>query len=114
MPFLRFKGFDKEKLTAVAPQMIERFAAIAHIPEEIVKLELLMVEAINKTPLSLEIFMFQREQQVHDAIAAMMNQLLEEHGFANVHIFFIILNPSLYYKQGQPLKEVPRLPVPHS
>lgn len=111
MPFLRFKGFDKNILTAMAPLMIEKFSAIANIPEEIVKLEMLQVEAINNTPLSVEIFIFQREQQTHDEIAAMLNQMLEEQGFEKVHIFFIILNPALYYKNGQPLKEVPKRSV---
>lgn len=113
MPFLRFNGFDKQKLTKMSPKIIEKFAQIAQIPEEIVKLELVHVEKINQTPLSLEIYMFPREQEKHDRIAAMLNQLFVEHGVLNVHIFYILLTPSLYYKEGQPLKEAPRLPVTH-
>ncbi len=105
MPFLRFKGFDKPFLQAIAPVITEKFSGIAKIPEETVKIELINVERITDTPLSLEIFMFQRDKEEHDAIASAMHNVLKEYGFAHVHIFFIILEPSLYYKEGVPLKE---------
>ncbi|GAB6991471.1 DUF1904 family protein [Paenibacillus pini] len=107
MPFIRFKGFEKEFVERIAPVFIERFASIANIPQEIVKLELLHVEKITNSPLSVEIMMFPREHEKHDAIAAMIHSLLEEHGYSHTHIFYILLNPSLYYKEGLPLREIP-------
>jgi hypothetical protein len=107
MPFLRFKGFEKNFLKQISPLLIEQFSDIANIPREIVKIELLDVEQITDTPLSVEIFMFQREQKKHDALASKMYSILSEYGYKNVHIFFIILTPSLYYKEGRPLKEIP-------
>jgi hypothetical protein len=109
MPFLRFKGFEKKHLKEAAPALTKEFARIANIPEEIVKIELLPVEQITNTPPSLEILMFQRKKEVHDALASKLHAMLSEYGYENVHIFFVILTPSLYYKEGQPLKEIPSI-----
>ncbi|ERI08713.1 hypothetical protein HMPREF0083_03220 [Aneurinibacillus aneurinilyticus ATCC 12856] len=111
MPFLRFKGFDRNLLKTISPTLIEEFSHIVNIPKDIVKIELLTVEQITNTPPSLEILMFQREQEKHDALAATLYSMLKEHGYTNVHIFFVILTPSLYYKEGQPLKEIPKIEV---
>ncbi|MGN7470299.1 DUF1904 family protein [Brevibacillus sp. SAFN-007a] len=104
MPFLRFKGFEKEKLQSVSPLIIEEFARIAEVSREKVKLELLLVERLTNSPLSLEIMMFPRDQKQHDEIARAMNRILHKQGFENVHIFFILLSPALYYKEGLPLR----------
>lgn len=104
LPFLRFKGFEKAKLQSVAPLIIEEFARIAEVSEEKVKLELLLVEQLTNSPLSLEIMMFPREQNKHDEIASTMNRILQKQGFENVHLFFILLSPELYYKEGLPLQ----------
>ena len=104
LPFLRFKGIDKDKVKAMSPIVVEQFARIAEVSEEKVKIELLVVEQITNSPSSLEILMFEREQEKHDAIAATMNAILEEHGYGQVHIFFVLLSPTLYYKEGVPLK----------
>lgn len=103
MPYLRFKGFPTDFLRSVAPRVVEEFAQIVHIPNEKVKIESLVTEAITQVPLSVEILMFPRKQDVHDAAASMLNRLLLEHGYENVHIFFVILNPLVYYKNGEPL-----------
>jgi hypothetical protein len=104
VPFLRFKGFEKDFLKKISPEVIEKFSRIVSIPKEIIKIELLTVETITETPLSLEIFMFQRAQEIHDALASVLHDILSEHGYKNVHIFFVMLNPSFYYKEGNPLK----------
>lgn len=104
MPFLRFKGFEKEWLRNASPVIIDEFARIAEVAKEKVKIELLLVEQITNSPLSVEILMFEREQEKHDAIAHMIHEILKPHGFENTHIFFILLSPSLYYKEGMPLQ----------
>lgn len=106
MPYLRFKGFDEEFLRQQAPVLAAEFARVAAVPQEIVKVELLSITQITATPLSLEIFMFPRDQQKHDDIAATLHDLLSHFGYRNVHIFFVLLTPSLYYKEGRPLKNV--------
>lgn len=53
--FLRFKGFPKETLKQLAPQIVTDFAKMAQVPEEKVKIELLQVEPIIQSPRSLEI-----------------------------------------------------------
>ncbi len=110
MPYLRFKGFDEGFLRENAQQFIDGFARVAEVPREKVKIELLPVIQITATPLSLEIFMFPREQGKHDFIAATMATLLTHFGIQDVHIFFIPLSPRLYYKEGQHLKHISWLP----
>ncbi|MGA8943780.1 MAG: DUF1904 family protein [Thermoactinomyces sp.] len=110
MPYLRFKGFSKTSLERLAPQIVAHFAKMAHVSEEKVKIELLSVEPITNSPRSLEIMMFPRNKKVHDQLAEKLNQLLNENGFGNTHIFFILLSPSLYYKNGQALEEIPSPP----
>ncbi|KOP68692.1 hypothetical protein AMS62_28250 [Bacillus sp. FJAT-18019] len=104
MPYLRFKGFPEVFLEELTPQVVEEFAGIVHIPKEIVKIESLPYQIITNTPLSVEILMFQRSQEIHDAIAASIHNILSEHGYRNVHIFFVILQRNLYYKEGRPLE----------
>ncbi len=110
MPYLRFKGFPKTSLERLAPQIVTHFARMAQVSEEKVKIELLPVEPITNSPRSLEIMMFPRNKKVHDRLAEKLDQLLNENGFANTHIFFILLSPSLYYKDGRSLEEIPSPP----
>ncbi|GIM46610.1 hypothetical protein DNHGIG_21590 [Collibacillus ludicampi] len=105
MPFLRFKGFEKDFVRNIADRVRKEFASIVDIPEEIVKIEILHVERITDTPLSLEIFMFEREPEKHHRIASCLYRILNEHGYQGVHIFFVFLKPEFYYKFGKPLVE---------
>lgn len=107
MPFLRFKGFKEEGLRQILPSLIDTFAQVAGVPREVVKVELLNITQITVTPRSLEIFMFRRNQNKHDAIAATLDALLSSQGYLGVHIFFVLLSPALYYKDGAPLKTIP-------
>jgi hypothetical protein len=109
MPFLRFKGFEKDFLQGISVAVATEFSRIANIPKDIVKIERLIVEQVTDTPLSVEIFMFPREQKIHDALAAMLHHILDSRGYKNVHIFYILLSPALYYKGGCALKEIPAL-----
>lgn len=106
MPYLRFKGFDEEFLQQLLPVLVGEFSRVAAVPPEIVKVELLCIKQITATPRSLEIFMFPRDQGKHDQIAANLNALLSHFGYRDVHIFFVLLSPSLYYKDGMPLKDI--------
>ncbi|MFC7440498.1 DUF1904 family protein [Laceyella putida] len=112
MPIMRFKGFERERIKTLAPLIIDGMHEVANVPKENVKIELLHVEAITKSPQYVEILMFEREQEQHDAVAAMLHHLLCRHGFEQVHIFFIRLTPSLYYKGGTPLNQIPMAKKP--
>jgi hypothetical protein len=111
MPYLRFKGFTEEFLRVVSPVLVEEFARVAAVPREVVKVELLTIERITDTPRSLEIFMFPRTQENHDRIAVSLYELLSNLDYGEVHIFFVLLKPSLYYKEGRPLKNIAWLPA---
>ena len=106
LPFIRFKGFESDFLHGISPVISEEFARLAGVAPEKVKLESLQVEAITNSPLSVEIYMFPRDQEKHDAIASMIHKILAEHGFPHAHIFFVLLSPSLYYKEGLPLQSI--------
>lgn len=111
MPYLRFKGFAEEDLRQALPAIVEAFSRVAAVPQEIVKVELLNIMQISATPASLEIYLFPRTQEQHDAIAATLHDLLGRFGYRDVHIFFVLLTPSLYYKQGLPLQNISWLPA---
>ena len=106
MPYLRFKGFDEEFLRQQVPRLVEEFSRTAAVPQEIVKVELLSITQITPTPRSLEIYMFPRTQEKHDAIVATLYAILGRFGYRHVHIFFVLLVPSLYYKEGRPLQNI--------
>ncbi len=106
MPYLRFSGFDEETLRDRLPEIATLFARVAAVPREIVKIELLRIERLTDTPRSLEILMFPRSQEKHDAIAAALHGLLGTFGYGETHIFFLHLSPALYYKGGLPLHTV--------
>ena len=110
MPYLRFKGFEEGFLRGNSSLIVEEFARAAGVPHDKVKVELLPVIRITSTPLSLEIFMFPRAQRKHDIIAQRLDALLRLFGMRDVHIFFIPLLPQLYYKKGEPLREISWLP----
>lgn len=111
MPYLRFKGFDEEFLRQQVPLLVDEFSRTAAVPREIVKVELLSITQITPTPRSLEIYMFPRSQEKHDTIAATLNTILDRFGYGDVHIFFVLLAPSLYYKEGMPLQNISWLPA---
>ncbi|GAB6930293.1 hypothetical protein JCM10914A_42760 [Paenibacillus sp. JCM 10914] len=104
MPYLRFKGFSNVFLEELTPRIVDEFAKVVQVPKEIVKIELLPYQIITNTPLSVEILMFERPQEIHDAVADSIHRLLLEKGYPNVHIFFVILQRKLYYKEGKPLE----------
>ena len=106
MPYLRFKGFDEEFLRQQLPLLVEEFSRTAAVARDIVKVELLRITQITSTPRSLEIYMFPRRQEKHDAIAATLHAILSRYGYRDVHIFFVLLTPSLYYKEGMPLQNM--------
>ena len=106
MPYLRFKGFEEEFLKRELAAIVELFSHVAAVPRDIVKVESVDITRITDTPRSLEIYMFPRSQEKHDAIAAVLNELLCDSGYPDVHIFFVLISPSLYYKNGEPLQEV--------
>lgn len=111
MPFLRFKGFDEEVLQRALPVLVEEFSRVAAVPSGIVKIELLNITRITPTPPSLEIFMFPRAQEKHDAIAESLYEVLKHFGYSDVHVFFVLLTPSLYCKEGRPLKDLEWYPL---
>jgi hypothetical protein len=106
MPYLRFSGFADEFLHGQLPELVTAFSRAAAVPRDIVKIELLQVKRLTDTPRSLEILMFPRSQEKHDAIARALHGLLSSHGYGETHIFFVPLAPALYYKQGLPLHTV--------
>jgi hypothetical protein len=106
MPYLRFKGFDEDFLRQQLPLLVEEFSRTAAVPREIVKVELLSITQITSTPRSLEIYMFPRTQEKHDAIVEILHAILSRFGYRDVHIFFVLLAPSLYYKEGRPLRNI--------
>ena len=108
MPYLRFRGFDEKLLLEMLPELQDQFSLMAAVPPEIVKIELLSDPQIAGTPCSLEILMFPRDQDKHDSIVAALHTALSMHGYRDAHIFFVLLSPSLYYKQGKPLKDATR------
>jgi hypothetical protein len=38
----------------------------------------------------------------------MLHTLLQEHGCSNVHIYYNLLSPALYYKGGVALNKIPK------
>ncbi|MEW9668523.1 DUF1904 family protein [Ammoniphilus sp. 3BR4] len=103
MPYLRFDGFTKEDLSPLIPRITREFANTAEVDEEKVKVELCQSERLTNSPRYLEIRMFQRSQDKHDRIVAVLDDILQSGGFKETHIFYIILSPQLYYKNGKPL-----------
>jgi hypothetical protein len=103
MAYLRFKGFEEEFLRQQRPLLISEFSRVSKVPQEMVQIELLSVRHITDSPRSLEISMFQRDQGRHDAIAENLYDLLSHFGYRDVHIFFVVLMPSLYYQEGMPI-----------
>ncbi|MDT8977698.1 DUF1904 family protein [Paenibacillus sp. chi10] len=104
MPYIRFKTFPDAFVEEIAPDIVKEFASIVRVEQEKVKIEVLNVHIITNTPLSVEIMMFQRDKETHDAVAASIDHMLRERGYPGVHIFFIILDPHYYYKEGKPLR----------
>ncbi len=105
MPYLRFSGFEEGFLHRVLPVLVEEFSRVAGVPPKTVKVELLQIRQITATPSSLEIRMFPQPRERHDRIAALLHELLSHFGHGDVHIYFVLLAPSLYYKEGVPLAD---------
>ncbi|MFB4213198.1 DUF1904 family protein [Shouchella sp. JSM 1781072] len=104
LPYLRFTGFSTETLQALAPAIIDVFTGIVDMSKEKVKIERVMSEPIANVPLTLEIRMFPRDQDVHDDIAETFTTFFREEGYDSVHIYFLLLSPERYYKNGKPIK----------
>jgi hypothetical protein len=113
MPYLRFKGFDEAFLRQQQPLLVAEFSRVSGILQESVKIELLPIKRITDTPRSLEIHLFPMDQKKLDAVAENLYDLLSNFGYPDVHIFFVLLSPSLYYQEGQPTQNRSWLPAKH-
>ena len=107
MPFIRFKGFNKEDVERLSESIIEKSSEIIEVPKQLIKLELLNIETITPNPCTVEIYMFQREPDKHHALANSLYQIISQAGYKDAHIFFVMLTEAYYYKQGQPLTNYP-------
>ncbi|ANX13931.1 hypothetical protein ABE41_018115 [Fictibacillus arsenicus] len=105
MPFIRFTGFNRETLEIFAPSLIEKIATIANIQKDTIKLELHKTEPLTQSPPSIEILIFPRDQQTFDSLSSLIYEILSKYGYTNVHIFFQLLSPLLYYKNGVSIDE---------
>lgn len=104
MPFIKFRGFEKKDVLVFAPKIIKEFSGITEVTKDMVKIEISEVEIITSSPYTVEISMFKRDQEKHNAIATAIYKILSEYGYEDSHIFYTILSPSLYYKEGNPLR----------
>lgn len=107
MPFIRFKGFNKEDVERLSESIIEQSSEIIEVPKQLIKLELLNIEAITPNPCTVEIYMFQREPDKHHALANSLYQIVSQAGYQDAHIFFVMLTEAYYYKEGQALTDYP-------
>ncbi|SHG06076.1 DUF1904 family protein [Ornithinibacillus halophilus] len=103
MPFIKFYGFNQETLQNKSNQIISIITDRANIKATKVKIYNAPDISITINPPIIEIAMFQRPIETYDSIASDLNNLFHDTEFHNPHIYFVVIEEKLYYKQGLPI-----------
>jgi len=106
MPQVRIKGITPEGVKLISKEIIDTIAVLTNCPREHVEIDVVLTRALRdgieleSTPF-VEIYWFDRGQEITDKTAKALTQLIQSTGIENIDIAFHLFQKNLYYENGQ-------------
>lgn len=105
MPQLVIRGMKKEHVQAISKTLVDELTNIVGCPSDYFTIE--FVEAcyikdgldVSGTPL-IQVNWFDRGQAIQDAAAQAIDRQIRSAGYAQIEIFFVVLEETKYYENG--------------
>ncbi len=105
MPQLIIRGMKKQDIQTISKTLVDELTDIIGCPREYFTIELLETiffkDGIEVTgsPL-IQVNWFERGQELQDAAAQAIDQAVRRAGYEQVEIFFVVLEKTGYYENG--------------
>lgn len=106
MPALKFKSIDENKALSISKQLIDELQELIQCPREYFSIELVQSKFIMdgifvEGPQMVDVFWFDRGQEVQDKAAKIITKHINSVGYENVDIIFYSLEKNKYYENGE-------------
>lgn len=106
MPTLKLRGIEAEKVRTVSKNLIDELQQLLQCPREYFSLEAVQAvyifdgEFVKGWP-AVEVYWFERPQEVQDKAAEIITNYIHSIGYENVDVIFTLLDKSRYYENGE-------------
>ncbi len=106
MPQIVIKGMEEKDVMALSAKLPAQLSAIVGAPEDWFSVEYLPSRfyfggvLVSHDPL-IQVWWFDRGQEVQDRVAESIDRLCRQLGYQQIEIFFLPLEKSAYYENGQ-------------
>lgn len=105
MPILKLKAIDVKSTCGISKQLIDELQELIKCPREYFSLEVVQCdyildgEIVSGLPV-VEVYWFDRGQEVQDKAAETITKYIHSAGYTNVDVIFFALKESRYYENG--------------
>lgn len=106
MPQVRIKGITPENVKLISKEIADTISTLTGCPREHVDIDVMLVRTLRdslevETSPFIEIYWFDRGQEVTDKVAKALTQIIQNLNIKSVDIAFFILQRNLYYENGE-------------
>lgn len=106
MPIMKVNAIKKEEVMAISNSLIDELEALLKCPRNYFVLEVVANtfvmdgEVVEGLP-RIEVYWFDRGQEVKDAFAQIVTKKVRQIGYENLDIIFFDLKEASYYENGE-------------
>lgn len=106
MPALRLKSIDSKRALSISKTLIDELQKLIQCPRDYFSIEVALSSFIKdgefvEGPPEVEVFWFDREQEVQDKTAKIITKYINSIGYESVDVIFHTLEESRYYENGE-------------
>lgn len=106
MPALKLKSIDENKALSISKRLIDELQELIQCPREYFSIELveskfIMDNKFVKGPKMVDVFWFDRGQEVRDKAANIITKCFNSIGYKSVDVIFHSLEQDKYYENGE-------------
>lgn len=106
MPIIKIKAIPQNAIFKISKAMIDDLQKATQIPREHFTLELptsvyILDGQIVEGPPMVEVYWFDRGQELQDQVAKLLTRHIQSAGYADVDVIFTILDRNSYYENGE-------------
>lgn len=106
MPALKLKAINEKKALTISKELIDELQELIQCPRDYFSIEVTQSKFIMDGkfvggPPMVEVFWFDRGQEVQDSAAKIITKYINSIGYKNVDVIFHTLDVKNYYENGE-------------
>jgi len=106
MPIIKIKAIPQDHVRKISKTMVDDLQKCTQIPREHFTLELptsiyILDGQVVDGPPMIEVFWFDRGQELQDQVAEILTRHIQSAGYADVDVIFTTLDRNRYYENGE-------------